>query len=207
MERKYTILTILLIVLALGLVILPEKKDQKELDPGVLLSAISEKSRYITVDLVTERIIGNDPTLLLIDLRPAEQFKLFALPGAVNIQPDSLLCASTVELLNQPAKDKVFYANSDLIAEKAWMIITRQSISQIYIMKGGMNEWFNTFIKEMPVNGAASSSDLDLLSFRNAARQFFVGSVVSGKVPVPREKRENIQVIRKAPVASSGGGC
>ena len=207
MERKYTILTILLILLAFGLVILPGKKDQKEMDPGVLLSAISEKSRYITVDLVTERIIGNDPTLQLIDLRPAEQFKLFALPGAVNIQPDSLLCASTLELLNQPAKDKVLYANSDLITEKAWLIITRHSISQIYIMKGGMNEWFNTIIKEMPVNGAASSTDLDLMSFRNAARQFFVGSGVTTKDPAPEKKRENIQVIRKTPAKASGGGC
>ncbi|HWS01133.1 MAG TPA: rhodanese-like domain-containing protein [Prolixibacteraceae bacterium] len=207
MERKYTILAIFLIVLAFGLVILPEKKDQKELDPGVLLSAISEKSRYLTADLVTERIIGNDPTLLLIDLRPAEQFKLFALPGAVNIQPDSLLSASSLEFLNQPAKDKVLYANSDIISEKAWLIATRHSIGQMYIMKGGMNEWFNTIIKEMPVNSAASSTDLDLLSFRNAARQFFVGAGESGKTQAPPKKRENIQVIRKAPAASSGGGC
>lgn len=207
MERKYTILAILLIVLSFGLVILPEEKDQKELDPGVLLAAISEKSRYITADLVTERIIGNDPTLLLIDLRPAEQFKLFALPGAVNIQPDSLLSASSLEILNQAAKDKVLYANSDLISEQAWLIITRHSFSQIYVMKGGMNEWFNTIIKEMPANGAASSTDLDLLSFRTAARQFFVGSGASGKTPAPQKKSENIQVIRKAPAASSGGGC
>jgi len=207
MERKYTILAVFLVVLALGLVILPEKKDQKELDPGVLLTAISEKSRYLTPDMVTERIIGNDPTLLLIDLRPAEQYKLFTLPGAVNIQPDSLLSASSLELLNQPAKDKVLYGNSDLIAEKAWLITTRNSISQMYIMKGGMNEWFNTIIKEMPVNSAASSTDLDLLSFRTAARQYFVGSGETGKAPAPAKKRENIQVIRKAPAASSGGGC
>ena len=207
MERKYTILTILLIVLSFGLVILPEKKDQKELNPEVLLSAISEKSRYVSADLVTERIIGNDPTLQLIDLRPAEQFKLFALPDAVNIQPESLLSATTLELLNQPAKDKVLYANSDLISEKVWLILTRNSISQVYIMKGGMNEWFNTIIKEMPVNDAASSTDLDLLSFRNAARQFFVGSGVTSRLPAPAKKAENVQVIRKTPAAASGGGC
>lgn len=207
MERKYTILTIILIVMAFGLVILPEKADQKELNPGVLLSAISEKSRYLTADLVTERIIENDPTLLLIDLRPVEQFKLFALPGAVNIQPDSLLSAPVLELLNQSAKDKVLYANSDLISEKAWLILTRHSIGQMYIMKGGMNEWFNTIIKEMPVNSAASSTDLDLLSFRTAARQYFVGTGKTTQAAAPVKKRENIQVIRKAPAASSGGGC
>ena len=89
MEKKYTILSILLVVLALGLVILPKKNERKETDPRLLLSAIAEKSRYLSADQVTHRIIENDPSLLLIDLRPADQFKAFALPGAVNIQPDS----------------------------------------------------------------------------------------------------------------------
>lgn len=207
MERKYTILAILVIVLAFGLVILPEKKEQKEIDPGVLLKAFTEQSRYLSVDLVTQRMIENDPTLLLIDLRPADQFKIFALPGSVNILADSLLCKSGLELLNQPAKDKVLYANSDLTAEEAWLIITRNSINQCYIMKGGMNEWFNTIIKEKPVNSAASSTDLDLFSFRSAARQFFVGTGEANKAPVAPKKREYVPVIRKAPAASSGGGC
>ncbi len=207
MERKYTILAVLMIVLALGLVLLPTKKEQNEIDPKVLLSSIVERSRYLNVDLVTHRIIENDPTLLLIDLRPADQFKLFALPGAVNIQPDSLLSARTLELMNQPGKDKVLFANSDLIADKAWLIATRSSVSRMYVMKGGMNEWFNTIIKEKPANNSASSSDLDLLSFRIAARQFFVGADETAKTPEKSKLKEKVQVIRKAPEASSGGGC
>ena len=205
MERKYTILTILLIVMALGLVILPKKKEQKEIDPKVLLSSIVEKSRYLSVDVVTHRIIENDPTLMIIDLRPADQFKTFALPGAVNISPDSLLSKSTLELLNQSAKDKVLYGNSDLISEKAWLIATRNSMNRVYVMKGGLNEWYKTIIEEKPVNSAASSTELDLVSFRNAARQFFVGSEETATTS--EMSKEKVQVIRKAPKASSGGGC
>lgn len=206
MERKYTILAVLLIVLALGLVILPKKKELKETDPKVLLSAITEKSRFLSADQVTHRIIEKDPTLMLIDLRPATQFKAFALPGATNIQPESLLTAETMELLNQPGKDKVLYANSDLPAEKAWLIGTRYSINRLYILKGGLNEWFNTIIKPADAPSTASSADLDLLSFRNAARQYFTGAgqtseTTSAKAPV------KINVVRKAPEAKSGGGC
>src|SRR5512133_241920 len=157
MERKYTILAILMIVLALGLVVLPKKKEMKETDPKVLLSAIAEKSRFLSVDLVTHRIIENDPTLLLIDLRPANEFKAFALPGAINILPDSLLSASTRELLNQPGKDKILYSNSDLMPEKAWLLGTRYSITRLYILKGGLNEWYNTIIKTGDVSPTASS--------------------------------------------------
>jgi len=196
-----------MIILALGLVVLPKKKEMKEADPKTLLSAVVEKSRYLSVDLVTNRIIGNDPTLLLIDLRPADQFKLYALPGSVNIQPDSLLSASTLELMNQPGKDKVFFANSDLISEKAWLIATRSSVNRIYIMKGGMNEWFNTIIKEKPENIAASSSELDLISFRKAARQFFTGAGETTVAPEKPKVKERVRVIRKAPEPSSGGGC
>ncbi|BBE20300.1 rhodanese domain protein [Aquipluma nitroreducens] len=207
MERKYTILAVLLIVLALGLVVLPKKKDLKETDPKALLSAITEKSRYLSVDLVTHRIIENDPTLLLIDLRPANEFKAFALPGAINIQPDSLLSATTLELLNQPGKDKILYSNSDLMAEKAWLLGTRYSINRLYILKGGLNEWYNTIIKPGEVSSTASSADLDLMSFRNAARQYFTGAGQTSETPVAAKAPVKVKVIRKAPEAKSGGGC
>ena len=207
MERKYTILAVLLIVLALGLVALPKKKDLKETGPKALLSAITEKSRYLSVDLVTHRIIENDPTLLLIDLRPANEFKAFALPGAINIRPDSLLSATTLELLNQPGKDKILYSNSDLMAEKAWLLGTRYSINRLYILKGGLNEWYNTIIKPGEVSSTASSADLDLMSFRNAARQYFTGAGQTSETPVAAKAPVKVKVIRKAPEAKSGGGC
>jgi rhodanese-related sulfurtransferase len=207
MERKYTILAILLIVLALGLVILPKKSEQKETAPKELLSAVVGKSRYLTVDMVTHRIIENDPTLLLIDLRTSDQFKTFALPGSINIQPDLLLSKSSFELLHQVGKDKILYANSDMLSEKAWLICSRYSVNRIYIMKGGLNEWFNTIIKEPAVTGTASSAELDLLSFRNAARQFFTGAGNVSVAPDATKKSEKIQVVRKAPAAKSGGGC
>ncbi|MCK9639279.1 MAG: rhodanese-like domain-containing protein [Prolixibacteraceae bacterium] len=207
MERKYTILTILLVVLALGLVVLPKNKERKEIDPKVLLDGVVERSRYLSVDQVTHRIIENDPTLLLVDVRPADQFKTFALPGAINLHPDSLLSQSGTDLLGQPGKDKVLYGNSDLIAEKAWLVCTRYSVNRLYIMKGGMNEWFNTIIKVKPATGTPSTTDLDLISFRNAARQFFVGDGEPATVTTTPIQKEKVPVIRKAPSASTGGGC
>lgn len=207
MERKYTILSIFLIVLAFGLVILPRKNNRKAIDPNALPSSVVEKSRYLTVDQITHRIIEDDPTLTLIDLRPADLYKSFALPGSVNIHPDSLFNKSGFDLLNQPGKDKILYANSDLPAEKAWLLCSRYSISRVYIMKGGMDEWDNTFIHIKPISGTPSSTELDLLSFRNAARQYFVGSSEKSDAPVTPKVTEKIPVIRRAVKATSGGGC
>ena len=38
---------------------------------------------------------------------------------------------SGFDLLNQTGKDKILYANSDLPAEKAWLLCTRYSISRV----------------------------------------------------------------------------
>lgn len=207
MERKYAILSVLLIVLALGLVILPGKSERKEIEPKILLNSITERSRYLSVDLVTRRIIGNDPALLLVDLRPAGEYKLFSLPGSVNIQPDSLLSPSSLELFGEQGKDKVLYANSDLTADMAWLICARYNVGRIYIMKGGLNEWFTTIIKEQNVPPTASASDLDLLNFRKAARQFFTGSGIPVAASGTAPAGEKVTITRKQPSAASGGGC
>jgi rhodanese-related sulfurtransferase len=208
MQRKYTILSILLVVLALGLVILPKKTNKTETDPKVLLTALAEKSRFLTTDLVSKRIIENDPTLLLIDLRPVDQFKAFALPGAINIQPESILSDSNSELLKQPGKDIVLYSNSDLTSEKAWLICARYvNYSRLYIMKGGLNEWYNTIVMGTDAAATASSAEFDLVNFRKAARQYFTGAGQTTEKSATEKTPVKITVVRKAPKSTSGGGC
>jgi len=207
MQKKYTLLSILLIFIALGLVILPKKKDKMEMDSKIRLSSITEKSRYLTADQVTHRIIENDPALLLIDLRPAEEFRKFALPGSINLHPDSLLSKSTIELFMQAGKDKVLYADAELISEKVWLLFSQVTIKRMYIMKGGMKEWQNTILQEQIPSATASTTELDLISFRNAARQYFTGEGSAQVTPAASRPVEKIQVIRKAPAATSGGGC
>jgi sulfur-carrier protein adenylyltransferase/sulfurtransferase len=207
MKRTTIILATILIILALGLALLPRKNGPAETGPGILLSSIVEKSRYLDVDQVTHRIIENDPTLLLVDLRPADQFRIFTLPGAINLSPDSLLTKNNIELFSQPGKDKVLFSNADLTAEKAWLLCTRFSLNRIYIMKGGMNELFNTIINQKEISGTPSSADLDLLNFRKAARQFFMGSAETGNNQKSSAVKRQVTLVRKAPGAKSGGGC
>ena len=207
MKRKYIVLAAILFIFAFGLVILPGKSDQKEITPEVLLASIAEKSRYLSVDQITHRIIEKDPALLLIDLRPGSQFKTFTLPGAINVSPDSLLTSTSLELLRQPGKDKVLFSNSDRISEIAWVVCSRLSMNRIYIMKGGMNEWFNTIIRGTSPNSTPSSSDLDLISFRNAARQIFAGTGVIDNRQISPVAKEKISVIKRDTKVNSGGGC
>jgi rhodanese-related sulfurtransferase len=175
-----------------------------------MLTALYDQARFLSTDNVTERIIGGDPTLQLVDVRPAVQFSTWALPGAVNIPVDSLLSPSWSEFLHQPGKEFVFYGNADILADQAWQICTRASVPDVFVMKGGLNEWYTTIIKGVEPGLTASTSELDLYSFRQSARQFFTGGGnTDTQEPGKKtgEKERQVKVTRKAPEASKGGGC
>jgi rhodanese-related sulfurtransferase len=213
MDRRYTILAILLIVAASGLLLLPDNDKPKEINPQELLASIDDPARFLSTDLITERIIGADPTLQLIDVRPAEQFRQFALQGAVNIPLDSLLTLQWKEILSQPGKDKVFYSNGDIQADQAWQLCKRSSIKRVFVMKGGLNYWFSTIMKCSPPQATSPSQEIDLYNFRLAARQYFTGGTLSGNEKTAASKSEvskgveQVKVIKKEPKAASGGGC
>lgn len=209
MDRRYTILALLLIMAAAGLLILPDTPFSKEISPEKMLTAIDDPSRFLSTDLITERIIGGNPSLQLIDVRKPEQFTKYALPGAVNIPLDSLCSSTWKPVFDQPGKDRVFYSNDDILADQAWQLCKRQGMERIFVMKGGLNYWFKTIIKGDIPPASAPSEDFDLYTFRLAARQFFTGVNLNGddkeikKTPV-QPKKVNVEQKKSE---SSGGGC
>lgn len=210
MDRRYTILAIMLILAAAGLLILPEKPMLKEVPPERMLLAIDDQARFLSTDLITEWIIGGNPTLQLIDVRKPDQFAKYALPGAINIPLDSVMIPEMQEILKQPGKNNVFYSNDDILADQVWQICRRAGLEKIFVMKGGLNYWFQTIIQGEKPLASAPSQDFDLYSFRMAARQYFTGSgPAETKVSTdkPSESPKKVNVIRKEESKSSGGGC
>jgi rhodanese-related sulfurtransferase len=208
MDRRYTILAILVIVAAFGLLILPEKGGSKEADPTKMLISVNDHARFLSTDLITERIIEADPTLQLIDVRPAAEFRVFALQGAVNIPLDSLLSPQWKDIINENAKDKVFYSNGSIESDLAWQICTRLQVPRVFVMEGGLNRWFETIIKGVEPSVTASSKEHDLYSFRLAARQYFIGVDVKKEAPAKATSpKEKVKVVKQAPEPAAGGGC
>ena len=108
MNKRYLFLAVIVVLLGVGMLFMPDSNDNKQVNPEMLLSAIDDPSRFLTTDDITDRLVKKDPALLLLDVRPAEAFKSFSIPGSVNLPADSLLSASAMEMLKQDAKDKVF---------------------------------------------------------------------------------------------------
>lgn len=208
MNKNYLLLAGIVIALGIGMLFMPEKEPGNQVKPELLLAAIDDPSRFLSTDDITDRLVKKDPALLLIDVRPEKQFNIFAIPGAINIPVDSLISASARDFLNQNAKDKVFYSNSDASSDQAWIICKRMGLQRIYIMKGGLNQWFNTIVKaEMPGETAPAEA-FDLYRFRIGARQYFFSSTETvGKSTESIESKKEVKVAKKPVEKSSGGGC
>lgn len=213
MNRNYIALAVIAIGLAIGILLMDRDKQTREIDPELLAIAYNDPSRFLTVDEVTDRLVKKDPGLLLIDVRPADQFKMFAIPGAVNIPVDSLLTASSMDILKRKELDKVLYSNSDVWSDQAWLLCTRLEMPSVFVLEGGVNNWFHSIVQATEPPATAPQKEHDIYSFRIAANQYFFGNKELPDAIKANTTKTETAAVKEAPVkkskpaAETGGGC
>lgn len=206
MNRNYIVLVIIAIGLAIGILLMDNTERINEIDPETLAVNYNDPSRFLSIDEVTDRLVRKDPAMLLIDVRPAEQYKLFAIPGAINIPVDSLLTSSTLDLMSMVEMDKVLYSNSGVTSDQAWLLMERLDMPAVFVMEGGVNNWFKNIVQATEPSYSAPQEDFDVYSFRLGANQYFYGSSDKPK-SAEATVAKKAPVVRKAPAPESGGGC
>ena len=204
MNLRYTLLSIILLTLAFGFNILPEKNFSKDLTAEDLLLAVLDDSRYISSDDIASMLLNNDPSLGLIDVRDSAQFNAFSLPGAVNIPLDSLLTETASYYLDQNIKINVFYSNGSIYASQAWLLSKRKGFKNVLIMRGGLNNWVETILQPTEPKPNEPSSAFDLYQFRKGASQFFGGG---SQVSSSSSTTKKAPIIRRKKKKSVAGGC
>jgi len=201
MNRNYLFLALLIIIMAGGLLLLPERHNYQQIKPQDLMWEAVQPTRYVTVDQVAEMIIDSDPTLELVDIRCVKEFDKFALKNAVNIPFDSILSPNYQDYLGIEDMNVVFYGNDDIKADQTWVIARRMGYKNIYVMKGGLNSWINCIIKPEIPDETASLNDFDTYEFRKGASAYFTG------VKVSTSSKSNVKVVRRKKGSAVAGGC
>lgn len=205
MSKAYITLTIIAVLVALVLLFLPERINYEETKPEMLIKEINDPARYLSVDQVAERLINEDPSLMLIDVRNADQYNKYSLPGAFNIPLGNLLEPEWIDYLNQDDMDVVLFSNGDVYADQAWILCTRLGYKNLYVIKGGLNKWYSNIISPNKPKETAPSEEFDRYSFRLAASQYFRGdSDVSIQADMSNEK---VIIKRKKKKVNTAGGC
>ncbi len=170
---RYKIIALVLVLLAAGLVLLPKYEKHEGINPKDLLSNAISPERYISTDELADKIVNQDPSFLLIDVRDEKSFKKHALPDAINIPLEKLLDEESEGYLNQDEYDIILYSNDNFYADQAWIICNRLAYKNHRVLKGGVNKWFTTIINPKIPTENMPKVAFDLYSFRKAASMYF----------------------------------
>lgn len=208
---RYKILAAVFILLAGGLVLLPKYEKHEGIDPKELLSNIISPERYISTDILADKLINQDPSYLLIDVRDEESFNKNTLPNAINIPMSKLLDEDFNMYLEQDAYNVVLFSNDNFYADQAWILCSRLNYKNLHVLKGGVNQWYKTIINPIKPNENMPAEAFELYNFRKAASMYFgvaypeqfKSKVVVKKAP-PKKKVITVKKKKKAPAE---GGC
>jgi rhodanese-related sulfurtransferase len=191
-----------MLLLATGVLFLPEKPEYKQTKPEDLLYEIIQPTRYVTTDQVAKMIIDKDPSLELVDVRDVNSFEKFSLTNAINIPLDSILSESNQEYFGIPGMKVVFYSDDDIKADEAWVLTRRMGYKDTYVMTGGLNRWIETIINpKMPPDDAPYTA-FEQYEFRKGAQMYFTGVKIEAKTT-----KAKVTVHRKKKKAAPSGGC
>jgi rhodanese-related sulfurtransferase len=106
-----------------------------QIHPAELLSAMAD-DRLQTV---------------LLDIRSETDFNLFHIRGARNIATDDLSgLIAELRVSVEPNTVVVVMGNDETAAVEVWKVLAAESVPNIYVLEGGVNNWIAVFADESP---------------------------------------------------------
>ena len=146
--------------------------------------------------------------LVMLDVRDEADYNLFHIRGARHL-PLSQLAAAIPQLLLEPAANTVYVlmSNDETAATEAWKVMTAESVPNLYILEGGINNWLSTFaVNEPEIQATPTPAGQDRLVYTFPAA---LGDRYDAADPSPHEYE--LEYTPKIKLQSkrgpSGGGC
>lgn len=208
---RYKILALILFVLAGGLVLLPKYQKQEGISSEKLLSDVISPERYISTDQISNKIINQDPSFILVDVRDEKSYNDYSIPTAINIPLAKLFDEESIPYLNQNQFDVIFYSNDNLYADQAWILCSRRGYKNLRVLNGGLNRWFETIINPKQPSEELPAEEFELYSTRKAASMYFgVGysdQDMVGDSNLDRSGPKKVITVQKKKKKPVEGGC
>ena len=210
MKKTSILLVLLLVIGAFGAFIIDtaQKEPIDKVRPCDLIDIIAQTNKFVTTDELARRIMSDDPTLYLIDLRSKTEYDKYSLSGAINIPlesiTDSLIEKGFKGRNSLDARTVIFYSNSSDLSAKAWVLAERITFKNTYILKGGLNRWVETILKPKEPKETAVRTEFELYSFRRAASSYFGGGSTVGQ---SKTSKRMAMPIKRRKKKAAGGGC
>ena len=140
-------ISLLLILLSIILALLPLSANRSFSEkPAGLLAEVLGDDVSLTADEVAEFIVREDPSFTLIDLRPEEEYRKNAIPGAVNIPWAEFVRSDPDKWLGNREVTIVFYSDGSYEADYALVFARGMGYENCKILDGGIGGWERTIL-------------------------------------------------------------
>jgi rhodanese-related sulfurtransferase len=201
------ILSAVFVFLGLIIAAVPNSKTLNyRLSPDQMLVDLNGRSQYISPDEVADLLIQKDPSIRLIDIRSEEEYQKFHLPGAYNIPMSDLLNAEYRFVIDQDLKINVFYSNSSVKANEAYIITRQLGYNNNYVLEGGLNYWAEGIMNPEKPGYISPNEEFARYDFRiGAGMALGGGAAVSGSQSTTPTKPPAIK--RNTTKKKAQGGC
>lgn len=146
--------------------------------------------------------------LIMLDVRSEADYNLFHLLDAEHVTPAEIP-AHIDEYIAQPANTIfVVMSNDETAATEAWKLMVAESVPNVYILEGGINNWLDTFATEFEGEYCAG----EIKAGDDELRYQFTAALGSGcPAAHPNAEHYDLEYEKKIKMeikrAPSGGGC
>jgi len=170
--------------------------------PLTVLSAITTGNFYFSVDQVAKFIVTNDSTVRLIDVRSPGEYNSFTLPGAMNLPYPEFLNKEPSSYLGKGELKNILFSNGDIDAGYALALAAGMNYKNVYIMKGGLNEWFGTVMESQFSGERITPRENALFETRTQAKRLF-----TAMNSLPDSLKAKLLESKKLEAKKLDGGC
>lgn len=160
---------------ALGLAfVLLRTPDRKALvlaeaaDPGYQRE---HPARYMEPDELAFRVLDRDPRLLVVDVRPEEEYKRMPLPGSVNVPVGELFGRQWAGTLGRRGAVRVFVDETGGDALRGALVGERLGYDDVRVLRGGLAALRRDVLESAPASATIrTAAEADAERFRAEAR-------------------------------------
>ena len=203
---SYTLPVSVALLVGVMLIFIPYDRltSINELPKSTFNEVVASNKHYITPDEVAYKLIYDYHPIVLVDVRSTTDFNDFTLPGSINIPAEQIASRVWEKQLSNKEQKVVLYSNGTVLAEKAWMMAVRLGYENVYVLKGGLNGFFDNLINNPKPNTYKMEAN-SAYAFRERVRKIFK----EGKADMVTKKQSTAPTVSpKSEVkVASRGGC
>lgn len=172
--------TLALVAAVLGLA--AAVADRPAVDPARLAAEIVSERDHITAPELAARIMRQDPSLHVIDLRPRAEYEALHIPTATHATLESLARQRWPR-----EASLVVYSEGSTQSAQAWVLLRMRGHRDVRFLREGLYEWLALVI-EPRLATDATPAEREAFAVAESQSRFFGGqpraNVPRGEVPV-----------------------